>query len=58
MFREARFFMARHIDLKKKLCFQRVIKKLRAKETGVYFIIYPVSMLFLFSVIKMIHKDL
>lgn len=50
--------MARQMDLKKKFCFQRVIKKLRAKETGVYFITYPISMLFLFSVVKIIHKDL
>lgn len=50
--------MERQIDLKKKLCFQRVIKNLRAKEARGSFIIYPLSILFLFSVVKIIHKDL
>lgn len=57
LFRKARFFTARQMDLKKKLCCQSVVKKLRAKETEVYFTIYPVFRLFLFSMVEIIYKD-
>lgn len=37
LFRKASFFTARQMDLKKKLCCQSVVKKFRAKETGLFY---------------------